>query len=172
MLEAPGEEAGAGDPHRLPVHVTPSTTAWSKRGVPASRPGSERQPSGPRTVIPSASTSLRVDEVAEMADVLVVGAVVDEHPQRDADLVGGEPDALRRVHRGEHVLDQPGERGPEVGDVLAGGVEHRVAEQAHGADESGTAGDGAVSHGRKGTFHDDLRVLRRCRGAGAVAGHR
>ncbi len=39
-----------------PSDVTPSTTARSKRAVPASSPGRDRQPSGPRNSSPSAVT--------------------------------------------------------------------------------------------------------------------
>ncbi|EGG43215.1 ligase [Streptomyces griseoaurantiacus M045] len=40
-----------------PVTVRPSSTVRSYRGVAASRPGSERHPSGPRTLTPSLATS-------------------------------------------------------------------------------------------------------------------
>jgi len=42
--------------------------------------------------------------VADVLDPVVVVAVVDEHPKRHADLVGGQAHALGGVHRGEHVV--------------------------------------------------------------------
>ena len=78
----------------------------SKRAVPASRPGSDRQPSGPAHRHPVGLDQPGVDHMPEMAAVLVVRAVEDEDPQPHADLVGGEAHPVGRVHRGEHVLDQ------------------------------------------------------------------
>ena len=49
------------------------------------------------------------DRVADHPDVslvVVVGAVEDEDGEVDADLVGGQTDALGGLHGGEHVLDQ------------------------------------------------------------------
>ncbi len=67
--------------------------------------------------------------MAQVAHVLVVGAVVHEHPQIHPDLVGGQAHPSRRVHRGEQVLDEVREAGAEVRDVPAGLAQHRVAEQ-------------------------------------------
>ncbi len=58
---------------------------------------------------------------------LVVLAVVDEDLQVDADLVGRQAHALGGALAGEHVGDQLVELGPELGDVLALLVQHRVA---------------------------------------------
>ncbi|GAB7102680.1 hypothetical protein JCM4814A_09940 [Streptomyces phaeofaciens JCM 4814] len=96
--------------------------------------------------------------MAHMADVLVVGAVVDEDPQRLADLVGGEADTLGGVHRGEQVLDEAGEAGAEVGDLAAGFPQDGVTEQSEGPDVPVGARDGAVSHGGKGTVISDTRM--------------
>ncbi|CDZ87708.1 Putative polypeptide deformylase (fragment) [Rhodococcus ruber] len=62
----------------------------------------------------------RVDHLAAAADhgagLVQVGAVVDEQPQVDSDLVGGQADAVRRVHRLVHVGDQLGQFGRRLGD--------------------------------------------------------
>jgi hypothetical protein len=68
---------------------------------------------------------------------VVVEAVEDEDLERDPDLVGGEPDPVRRAHGRDHVGDQRGQPAVEVGDRLAGSVHHRVAPAGHRAD--GTA---------------------------------
>jgi hypothetical protein len=102
----------------------------------------------------------RVDDVAAVTAVLVVGAVVDEHPQRHADLAGGQADAVRRVHRREQVLDQPGQRPVGGGDRTAGRVQDRVAVHPKGVYAAGSTRNGPASHGRKPTscVHvDDLR---------------
>ncbi|GGT98793.1 hypothetical protein GCM10010244_25540 [Streptomyces coeruleorubidus] len=87
--------------------------------------------------------------MAEVPEVLVVGAVVDEDPQRLADLVGGEADALGGVHGCEQVLHEAGQFGAEIGDLRAGCVQERVSVQGEGSHVAVGAGDGAVSHGGK-----------------------
>ncbi len=86
-----------------------------------------------------------------MAAVLVVRAVVDEDAQRYADLVGGEADPPGGVHGGEEIFDEAFQCGAEVGDLLAGGGEDRVAEQGQGPDTSGAARNGTLSHGDQRT---------------------
>src|SRR6185437_4032073 len=76
----------------------------------------------------------RVDDMAHVADAVVVGAVVDEDPQRHTDLVGGEPDALGGALAGEHVVDQLGEVVVEGRHGLAGTVQHRVADHGDRVD--------------------------------------
>lgn len=171
VLETAGEEPGASDPDRFTV----DRAALDDRTV---------EPRGGRFEAGQREAALRaaygdavgldqsgVDEVPEVTDVVVVRAVVDEHPQWNADLVGREADALGRVHGGVHVLDEPGERGAEVGDGFTGPVQHRITEQAHGTNQSGTAGDRAVSHGRNRTFHA-TSTFPAVPGCGRRAGHR
>ncbi|GLW49877.1 hypothetical protein Stsp02_55380 [Streptomyces sp. NBRC 14336] len=96
--------------------------------------------------------------MAHVPYVLVVGTVVDEHPERLADLVGREAHALGRVHRREHVLDERRQFGAEVRDLPGGGVQNRVAVQGEGPDTPVGAGDRAVSHGRKTTADSGVRM--------------
>ena len=63
-----------------------------------------------------------------MPDTLVVRAVVDEQPQIDADLVRRETGSVGRVHRQEHVVDERGEIGPELGHVPARLVQDLLAD--------------------------------------------
>ena len=93
----------------------------------------------------------RVHHMAEMADVLVVGAVVDEDPQGLPHLVRREAHALRGVHRREQVLHEIREFRSECGDLRTGCVQDGVAEQGEGPDSPTGARNGAVAHGRKGT---------------------
>ena len=93
----------------------------------------------------------RVHDMSDMADIIVVRAVVYEDPEADADLVRGEADALGRVHRREHVLDECRELGPEGVDLRTCRAQHGVAEQGEGPDAPAGARDGALSHGGKGT---------------------
>jgi hypothetical protein len=46
---------------------------------------------------------LSVAHHADMSDLLIVGAVVDEHREVNAYLGGSQTDAFGRVHGGEHV---------------------------------------------------------------------
>jgi hypothetical protein len=41
-----------------------------------------------------------------MSDLVIVGAVVDEHREINAYLGGGQADALGRIHGGEHVSNE------------------------------------------------------------------
>jgi hypothetical protein len=61
----------------------------------------------------------RIDDVSDMPDTVVVGAVVHEQAQIDAHLVGREAGSVGDVHGEEHVVDERGEVGPELGDVPA-----------------------------------------------------
>ncbi|GGN51763.1 hypothetical protein GCM10011579_007970 [Streptomyces albiflavescens] len=106
--------------------------------------------------------------MSHVADLLVVGAVVHEDPERLADLVGREADALRGVHRREHVLDELPELGAEPGDFFTRCVQDGVAEQGEGPDAPVGARDGAVSHGGKGTVLDGACMSRRHRGGAAI----
>lgn len=70
----------------------------------------------------------RIDDVSDMPDTVVVRTVVDEEPQSHTDLVRREPRPVRDVHRQEHVVDQRGEIGPELGHVPARPVQHLLAD--------------------------------------------
>ena len=123
MLQAPREESGAVHRDRLPGH----REALDHRVVVALRPRLQAR-QGQTALRAAHHDPVRLDQprvhhMAQVADVVVVRAVVDEHPQGLADLVGRQADALRRVHRREHVLDERGQFGAEVGDVLARGVQ-------------------------------------------------
>lgn len=52
----------------------------------------------------------------------------------------------------------------ELGDLRASGMEHRIAQQAHGADDAGGTGDGALSHGGKSTTGEYMRRSAATRG--------
>ncbi|GAA4956118.1 hypothetical protein GCM10023238_23470 [Streptomyces heliomycini] len=166
VLQAPGEEPGAVDGDRLAGH----REALDDRVVVPLRP--RLQAGQGQTALRAAHhhpvrlDRLRVHHVAQVADVLVVRAVVDEHPERHADLVGGQAHAPRRVHRGEQVVHQADEFRAEVGDLPAGRVQRRVAEQGEGPHTSVDAGDGAVSHGGKSTVLPAAPVSRWCLGSG------
>ena len=53
---------------------------------------------------------LRIDEDLRLPRLVLLGEVHGDKAQRFADLDGGEPDAGRRVHRLEHVVDQRAHR--------------------------------------------------------------
>ncbi len=69
-----------------------------------------------------------------MPDVVVVRAVVDEHPQVHADLVGGQAHARGGTLAGEHVVDERRQLVVELGDLGARLVQHRVADDGDRAD--------------------------------------
>lgn len=157
MLEAAREEPGALDPYGRAVGGDPLDDRAVETDRARLQAGQRQAALGAAELVPVGRHQARVDDVPDVAHVLVVGAVVHEHPLPDADLVRGEADALGGVHRREHVLDEPVEGRAESGDLRALRVEHRVAQQAHGADEAGGTGDGALSHGRKGTTGEYMR---------------
>ena len=55
------------------------------------------------------------------------GQIDDEHAQRDADLRRRQPDAGRRVHRLDHVVDQPLQGVVEGRDLGAGSCSEALA---------------------------------------------
>ena len=69
-----------------------------------------------------------IDDVSGVPGARLVRAVVDEDGQVDADLRCGQSDALGDGQRGEHVVDQAGERVVELGHWTARLVQHRVAD--------------------------------------------
>ena len=74
----------------------------------------------------------RVDDDAARPIALLVGAVVDEDAQVDADLVGREPDAVGRRHRVEHVRDERAELVVDLLDTAGGGGENGITDDADG----------------------------------------
>jgi hypothetical protein len=58
-------------------------------------------------------------------------AVVDEHAQVHADLVGCESNAVGRGHRVEHVVDEGVQFRTEVRDQPGWGVQHWVTDNAN-----------------------------------------
>src|SRR5581483_8741958 len=70
---------------------------------------------------------------AQLHPVDLVGAVVHEHPQIHADLVGRQAHAVGGFHGLEHVLDQGAELVVERLDGAARVVQHRVADDTDGA---------------------------------------
>ena len=91
-------QAGAASPSRSPAGRT-ATNA----------PGKDRQPSSSsssRRSRPSGSVSTGLQTTPDGVPTRLVGAVEDEDRQVDADLAGGQPDAVGGVHRRDHVGDQ------------------------------------------------------------------
>jgi hypothetical protein len=72
-----------------------------------------------------------------VAGALVVGAVVDEHPQVEADLVGREAHPFGRVHGLEHVVCERAQLVVELGDLPSRVVQHWVAGDHDGMDGHG-----------------------------------
>ena len=110
----------------VPSASRPVTRAQSARPVGNDSPGTDRQPSssfsGSGMVSGTSdvsSTGLTIDAAPAGRPAALVGAVVDEHPLGDADLVRGQSYSVGGVHRVVEVLDQVGEIGRQrtvVGD--------------------------------------------------------
>ncbi|GAA5009887.1 hypothetical protein GCM10025734_53320 [Kitasatospora paranensis] len=131
VLEAAGEEAGALDPDGVAVLVQAGHGGVVGPGEVLVR-GRDGE-AALRRVVQGAAAGRQllqdgVDDVADVAHAVVVGAVVDEDLEVDADLVGRQADTLRRVHRDEHVVHEGGEFGVEGGDVPALVVQDGVAD--------------------------------------------
>ncbi len=109
VLEAPREQAVSLEGHRRPVDA-------GARHPGAVGPGAVDEGAGEGQAALLGLVELAVlalgqlhDRVAHHAHRVLagrVGAVEDEDPQVDADLAGGETDAVGGVHRGHHVGDQ------------------------------------------------------------------
>jgi len=59
----------------------------------------------------------------DMPDLLIVGAVVDEHCEIDAYLSGGKADAFSGVHGGKHVTNEVQQFVVERGHGTSGSVQ-------------------------------------------------
>ena len=57
-------------------------------------------------LLPFGFDDLRIDADVQLAGSLADGEVDHHQPLRDADLVRGEPDARRGIHRLDHVVDE------------------------------------------------------------------
>jgi hypothetical protein len=132
VLQATGEEAGAGHLHRRPVQVDAGGLG------PAGAPGRElftghREAALP--VVVRVRHGLRAarglqhrvhhDAAPALTD-LVIRAVVDEQPQVHADLVRRQSHAVGRGHGVEHVLDQSPQLVVEQADRSGGGAQHGI----------------------------------------------
>ena len=106
------------------------TRAQSGRPVGNCSPGTDRHPSSSsspgRAGGPGPDLQPWVEHAAAVHDALVVRAVVDEQPQRHADLVGGEADTVGRGHGVEHVLHQVADLRRHLADRLGRLVQHAV----------------------------------------------
>ncbi len=142
VLEAAGEVARAAHLDRVALDVLAGdlgVVGAGQRGV--------RRRDGQAALVgvvedPALRGQLDQPGVADDAHVphaLVVGAVVDEDLQVDADLVGGQAHALGGALAGEHVVDELRQRVVELGDVLALLVEHGVADHGDGAGRAALA---------------------------------
>jgi len=122
VLHAAGEQLGAFDRDRVAVHVEAGCDH------PGRARRRELQPRQRETALVvlfrlAFKPQHRVDEVPGL-----VIDVVGEHPQADADLRGGEPDAGRLQHGLGEVLDQLAQLKVEVHHRFRRGAQHRVAE--------------------------------------------
>src|SRR5690606_22910003 len=133
VLEAAGEVAGAldADGPALDVHALDHGVRGARRVEPET--GHGQAPLRGDEGLTAGADEPRVDDVADVAAALVVLAVVHEHAEADADLVGREPGAVLLVHGDEHVVDEAFQRGVERPDGVALGAQDRVSEEADGA---------------------------------------
>lgn len=110
VLQAAGEETCAADAHGSTVEAVPfdhrmvvarcgGLQAWERKT--ALRPADGHTTGLHKTGI---------EHMAAVAAVLVIGAVVDEKAELNADLRGGQTDPAVRVHRGVHILHELRER--------------------------------------------------------------
>ena len=83
---------------------------------------------------PRAASSTGLQTTPTVRSPVVVGAVEDEHRQVDADLAGGQADAVGGVHRRDHVGDQRAQLVVVRRDRLLRAVHHRGAPAGHRAD--------------------------------------
>jgi len=143
VLQTPGEGSGAVDPDRLAVHVDAGDGGGgrpSDLGVLAGY-GQAALGVGDEDAL-LGQVQDRVDHVGDGACTGGVGAVEHEDPGVDADLVGGQSDAVGGVHAGEHVCDELGEGVVEDGHLGAATVQHRGA-----VPRDGSWGAGGRLHG-------------------------
>ena len=122
-----------------PSASTAFRIACAERRSGKRSPGSERHPSDSSSGSASPigwrrDPQLRVDRDAAPALVRLVGPVEDEHPQRHADLRGGEADPRRGLHRLEQVVHEIVELVVELGDLRSRLMEHGIARDADRAD--------------------------------------
>ena len=122
--------------------------------------------------MPSGRNSSGLHTMPACRTPVVVGAVEHEHRPVDADLAGGEADAVRGVHRGDHVRDQRAQGVVELGDRLLGAVHHRLAPPGDRADRA-PGGQGSLDgvglrSGHAGRVADAATV-RSPRGGAAAA---
>src|SRR5690349_3443647 len=128
VLEAAGQLALAADGDRF----SPQVEAGHRGAGGAAYHRADARQAEARLralLLPGVRGQHRVDHVAELA-VHVVG----EDGEADADLVRGHPRPAPHLDRVEQVLHQPRQPVVELGHQLAGGAQHRVAEQPDGPD--------------------------------------
>ena len=134
VLEAPGEDLGALDGHRLAVHVEPRRDRAGGAADVLLQPGKGQAALGAVLAV-LGELQHRVDQMAELA-VDVPG----EHPQPDADLGRGEPGARCVDHRVGQVGDELAQLAVEVDDLDRGGAQDGVTEQSDVLDRHGRYG--------------------------------
>ena len=88
--------------------------------------------------MPSRFDEFRIDEREQIRRVAADRDVGDENPQRHADLRCREADARRRIHRLDHVVDEPQDVGRDLGDGARGLVQN-ARRRSEGSDESRSA---------------------------------
>src|SRR5437899_3269654 len=79
------------------------------------------------TLLPLTQHELGIDQLDELALLLADGEVDHDDAQGHGDLRRGQADARGRVHRLDHVVEEPADRAVDLTDGLGGLVEHRVA---------------------------------------------
>ena len=158
VLDAAGEQVAALDRDRVAVDVLAVRDDVLLAHAVEGEVGQRQAALGAVLLLVAREVQHRVDEVAER-----VVDVVDEHPQADADLRRGEPDAGRLEHRVDEVLDEGAQLLVEGGDRSGGGAQHGVAEQA-----DGTQGHTSrVGDGRSGASRDSHGARRQARTRGS-----
>jgi len=137
VLEAPRKKTGPDQAYRVPVPVDTLHRDGRQPGQVAVGARHGQTPLGLSDQLAIGRLLEHgVDDVRDGMPTRRVRTVDDEHAGVDADLVRGQPDPLRGVHRREHVHDQPPELVVEHGDRPARTTQNRMAVERDWSDNT------------------------------------